>query len=438
LEPAVSPQGQHDVRPLARLLDQPLAASPRPSSQPVWHCSLRTAPGDSRLSDSEWREVAREVVHATGLAPDGDDGACRWVAVRHADDHIHLVVTLARQDGRPVRVSNDYYRVGEACRAAEQRLGLIRTAPRDRTATRRPTRGETEKTARRGAPEPARTQLRRAVRTAAATAGTGQEFLAGLEQAGLLVRVRHSDRVPGQVTGYAVALPGDRTASSRPVWFGGGSLASDLTWPKLAVRWPGSPTDTPRPRLSPSERTAIWREATATATQAARRLRHLADTDPAGAADLAHATGDLLAVAGHVVEGRRRGTLTAASDAFDRAARDLHGRPPLRTTAGSSLRTVARLLATTGRASRDETTQVLALVAELASLADAVAQLRDVQDRAAQAAAARVAASHLRHVLPPATPSPGPGLHTPRIPAPVHRAAPAPAMAPRTPRRVRA
>jgi hypothetical protein len=33
------------------------------------------------------------------LAPAGDEEAVRWVAVRHADDHIHIVATLARADG---------------------------------------------------------------------------------------------------------------------------------------------------------------------------------------------------------------------------------------------------------------------------------------------------------------------------------------------------
>jgi hypothetical protein len=108
--------------------------SARQVDRPVWHCAVRVAPGDRRLTDAEWREVARDIVHATGMASRGDDGACRWVAVRHADDHIHLVVRLARQDGQPVRVSNDFYRVGQACRAAARRLGLTRTAARDRTA----------------------------------------------------------------------------------------------------------------------------------------------------------------------------------------------------------------------------------------------------------------------------------------------------------------
>src|SRR3954451_13032712 len=97
LEPGLTPRGRHDIRPLARLLEQPLATSSRTPDRPVWHCSVRAAPGDRRLTDAEWREVARDVVHATGLAPRGDDAPCRWVAVRHADDHIHIVVTLARQ-----------------------------------------------------------------------------------------------------------------------------------------------------------------------------------------------------------------------------------------------------------------------------------------------------------------------------------------------------
>src|ERR687884_725594 len=190
LEPGWRADGRRDVRRLSGLLEQPLAVAVRPPAKPVWHCAVRTAPADQRLSDEEWHQVARDIVARTGLAPDGDDGACRWVAVRHANDHIHLVVTLARQDGAPARTSNDFYRVGEACRAAEDRLCLTLTATRDRTAARRPTRGETEKAARVGRREPARVTLQREVRTAAAAAATAEEFLARLSDAGLLVRPR--------------------------------------------------------------------------------------------------------------------------------------------------------------------------------------------------------------------------------------------------------
>jgi hypothetical protein len=54
----------------------------------------------------------------TGLAPAGDEFGVRWVAVRHAPDHIHLVATLARQDGIRPKVWDDFYRVRDACHAA--------------------------------------------------------------------------------------------------------------------------------------------------------------------------------------------------------------------------------------------------------------------------------------------------------------------------------
>jgi hypothetical protein len=117
------------------------------------------------LSDDEWAQVASDIMHRTGLAPYGQQGeAVRWVAVRHAADHIHIVAVLARQDGTRPRLWNDYYQVGEACRAAEDRFGLQATAPRDRTAVRRPTRAEWEKTRRHGLREPPRVSDRQMLR----------------------------------------------------------------------------------------------------------------------------------------------------------------------------------------------------------------------------------------------------------------------------------
>src|SRR5579859_5252832 len=112
---------------------------------------------------------------------------------------------LARQDGRRPRVSNDRYRVREACLAAEQRYGLRRTAPGDRTAACRPTRAESEKGARRGLAEAPRITLRRQVSLAAAGAASEQDFFARLSRSGVLSRTRSSTRNPGQLTGYAVA-----------------------------------------------------------------------------------------------------------------------------------------------------------------------------------------------------------------------------------------
>ena len=238
LEPPLRRDGKRDFATLTGLLKQPQAAlGERGYARPVWHCSMRAAPGDRMVSDDEWAVIAHEVMHRTGLAPYGqEDEAVRWIAVRHGDDHIHLVAMLARQDGGKPSLSWERYRVRAACLAAEQRYGLRSTAPADCTAARRPSRAENEKAARRGLEEAPRITLRRQVTTAAAAAGSEQEFFVRLDQAGVLVRKRFSVKIPGQVTGYSVAMPGDITKDGGPVWYGGGKLAADLSWPKLRQR----------------------------------------------------------------------------------------------------------------------------------------------------------------------------------------------------------
>ncbi len=190
LEPPLRPDGKRDFTKLAGLLLQPQAAlGKRAYARPVWHCSMRAAPEDRLLSDDEWASIAHDVMHRTGLSPYGqEDEAVRWVAVRHGDDHIHLVAMLARQDGGKPSLSWERYKVRAACLAAEQHYGLRSTAPADRTAARRPTRAENEKAARRGLDEAPRITLRRQVTTAAASANSEQEFFTRLGQAGLLAR----------------------------------------------------------------------------------------------------------------------------------------------------------------------------------------------------------------------------------------------------------
>ena len=144
---------------------------------------------------------------------------------------------LARQDGRRPRVRNDRNRVREACLASEERYGLRRTAPGDRTAACRASRAESETATRRGLAEAPRVILRRLVRTAVAAAASEQEFFTCLRRSGVLVRTRSSVRQPSHLTGYAVALPGDTAKAGEPVWYSGGKLAADLTLPKLRHRW---------------------------------------------------------------------------------------------------------------------------------------------------------------------------------------------------------
>ncbi|MFE9469418.1 hypothetical protein ACFYNW_38595 [Streptomyces virginiae] len=100
--------------------------------------------------DAEWAEVAAAMVHTAGVAARGDEQACRWVAVRHAGDPIHIAATLARQDGRHPRVRGDVPSMHTAARLFEAGWGLAEMSPLDRAARRRPATGEAEKAARRG------------------------------------------------------------------------------------------------------------------------------------------------------------------------------------------------------------------------------------------------------------------------------------------------
>ena len=273
LEPERLRGSYRDFRRLAGLLNQPLAALNGDNyPKPVWHCSVRAAPEDRLLSDAEWARVAAHIMDRTGLAPGGDDLGVRWVAVRHAPDHIHLVATLARQDRHRPSLWNTYRKLRDACRDTEEWFGLRSTPPADRTAARRATRAETEQAARRGQAEPPRVTLRREVCAAAAGARTEDDFFARLAQAGVLVRRRYSTQNPAQVTGYAVGLPGHTARDGQVVWFGGGKLAADLTLPKLRARWAGprggDPLAGAAGLAAPAVR-AVLRSAVATAAEQA-------------------------------------------------------------------------------------------------------------------------------------------------------------------------
>jgi hypothetical protein len=410
LEPPLRANGSRDFRRLAGLLRLPHDALGKWGyAKPVWHCSMRAAPDDRLLSDQEWAGIARDVMHRTGLCPRGEeDEAVRWIAIRHGPDHIHLVAMLARQDRTRPRVVNERYRVRDACLAAERRYGLRSTAPADRTAARRPSRAETGKAARQHRDEPARVTLCRHVATAAASAGGSEEFFARLDEAGVLIRLRYSTRNPGQVTGYAVALPDDTTKDGEAVWYGGGKLAADLSWPKLAQRWtrPALP-DSP---LSAAEADAMWEYAARTAADATARIRfYTATGNPAAAADAAYAASDALHVAAAALGSR---TLRHAADDYNRAARQPWGWIPVPTPVGNQLRHAARLISTYASLTGDRTLTPVVLLVRLAALAEAVAELRESQQRADQAAAALRAAQHLRTATRPTPPTRPPGRPT--------------------------
>ena len=120
-------------------------------------------------------------------------------------------------------------------------------------------------------------------------------------------------------------------------------------------------------------------------------------TDPDAAADAAWAPADFLTAAARVVDGRRRGPLTAAAEEHHGAARELHGRHAHPRRAGHDLRHAARILFLARSLSRGDIRQLLELLARMVAFTGPSLGYGDTQQRAGQAAAARRAAEQLRH-----------------------------------------
>jgi hypothetical protein len=380
------------------------------------------------LSDEEWAEVAEDLMDRTGITRRGDYGGCRWVAIRHADDHIHIAAVLVRQDdGRRVHPWRDYRRAGDVCRDAERRLGLTPTAPPDRTAARQATRAEREKAERRGADETSRAWLRRQVRTATVQAQNPEEFFRRLADLGVRVRPRHPRH--GPVVGYAVAAPGDVNAGGQPVWFGGRCLAPDLSLPALLDRWRSAPPAPEPIPPSPREHSRVGRAERAAAVQqatsAARDAAGAVQDDPQNGPGVAHATADLLAALCAVT--RRSANLVpqAVSDEYDRAARTPMLRQPRRwPPVARELRRAAWRLAATRSVTpgREDDSGMAELMVAVAALIAEIAAYHEERNCIAQAAAARrthdAVSGHVGGLMPDGRPEPHPPAgDQPRRPA---------------------
>jgi hypothetical protein len=193
------------------------------------------------------------------------------------------------------------------------------------------------------------------------------------------------------------------------VWFSGGKLAADLTYPKLSRRW-ASPRAGAGDPFTAAERNALWEHAARAADHACAQIRALAGTNPAAAADAAWAASDTIHAAAAALGSR---ILRQAADAYDRAAREPWARIPAPTPAGNSLRRAARLISAYAYLAKDPSLSPIVLITRLAALAEAVAGLRQAQQRAAQAAGALRAAQQLHAAAtaaPPGRRAPGQSL----------------------------
>lgn len=236
----------------------------------VWHCSLSLRAEEGALTDQQWGDIANDFVDAMGFTEASGKAQCRWVAINHGtsengNHHIHIAVSLVREDGTKASTHGDYKRAQQTCRELETKYGLEELSSVH--ATRGYDRAE-KATAVRDDREMHRASLARKVRASASASATEAEFVRRARDTGLLLRPRYAKNTTDVIVGYSVAerpKPGER-----PIWFGGGTLASDLKLGALREEWMDSP------HLA-TEAAAEW-------NAAARNKRKVSRTGPENAA----------------------------------------------------------------------------------------------------------------------------------------------------------
>jgi hypothetical protein len=366
---------RYDVRDLARLLESPVM---NPNDPHVYHVSVSTkGTADRTLTDEEWHEVAAELMHATGIAPRGDDLGCLWVAVRHGlskegNDHIHILATLTRLDGQRVSPWQDFQKMRGVCNAFERRFGLTVTNGGDGTQRKQPSRKAQEAFSRAGFPH-VREDLWKAVSQAAAQASSEMRFLAALRQAGLVVETRTN--AAGLIEGYSVGMPGHVDRHGDQITFKGSDLAGDLSWNALRVRWAGT---IGTPTIADAEQ--VLDQARETLTQAAEAMR----SNSADADAVAWAAGEFTQTFPGISDSTRAGVTDAA-----RPPRHHRASSPLADQVRISGRQVAMLTAIGPRH------PATAILKEVALLLDALNRLRDAQARTREATGALLGRSEV-------------------------------------------
>jgi hypothetical protein len=310
----------------------------------VWHCSLSLKAEEGQLSDEQWNAIATDFVDAMGFTDAGSGRSpARWVAVRHGlstngNDHIHIAVSLVREDGTKVNVHRDRQRSQDTARAMEEKYGLQLTTSRlSATAERGEKPAERQIADRSGAVEVKAHRLERGVRAAAGAAQTEGEFVRRLHQLGIIAKPRFEAGRQDVIAGYSVAI---RPVKGEPiVWHGGGRLARDLTLQRLREGWVDNPKAASEgaaewqatwrnpvkykpvnPGVEMREPTPeMWQDYTANVTQLRRQLKDIPKDDRATWAIVAKETSAAFAAWSERVE-ETPGPLADASRVLARSA----------------------------------------------------------------------------------------------------------------------
>jgi len=415
---------------IARALDEPrrMLGVEVPDGA-VWHCSLSLRAEEGQLSDEKWAEIARDFVDGMGFTGAEGRADCRWVAARHGlskagNDHIHIVVNLVREDGTKASPWRDRPRAQALAGELERKHGLqvleSRGAGRGDRGVSPAEQARVERTA---AVEPERITLARTLRGAAVAAADEAEFVRRVRKDGVLIRPRFAAGTDSVVVGYSVAQR--PPAGERPVWFGGGRLARDLSLPRLRDAWPDTPTSASeaaaewtaakrgrRPVKPGREEAAVtqadWEAATRDVEQLREWLRSVPVDDTATWARVANETAGAFAAWSARVE-TTPGPLANAADALARTGQVRAYRVRPKATKGPSAKGAALLLSSIahgGTGTVAQTVLLRQLSNTVGALHDAHVAVGDAHRAAEIKTAVRERLAVVRAALPAATPAP--------------------------------
>ncbi len=187
------------------------------------HVSL-SRPNNEGLSNQQWQKVVDSFLKEIGA-----DGS-NFVAYRHTNtenDHIHIIFSRAKSDGRLVSMSQNRWAWRAAIRRVEERLGI--TTSQCTTQTDVPTSDRVVSAQRRahrlgtnvGFINP------KAIEKALAKANTMEDFVNAMKLSG--VNVKQSVK-NGKATGILFQKNGEKE------WFAGSSISREFSLPRVLVR----------------------------------------------------------------------------------------------------------------------------------------------------------------------------------------------------------
>ncbi len=313
-----------------------------PKGGHICHISLSLPSGDRDLTDDQWAEIAQSAIDALGFEGDGLEPAA-WVAIGHGtsaagNQHVHIAASLVRVDGSRVNTWQSKQTVSRVCAQLERSYGLSVVEGREGKGMPGLSRAELERTVREQLAEPPRITLARIVREASVASKDEAEFVRRLRGSGALVRPRFESGGEEAVVGYSVAILS--ADGEKPIWFGGGKLAKDLTLPSLRQYWEVSAVQqkaavaewsatrsTFRGREAVRGDPVDWQRAVASMERTVEKLKAIPASDLAAWRGAAREAAGVFAAWSRRFEGDDPGAMASAADALARSAQYRSGEP---------------------------------------------------------------------------------------------------------------